>query len=180
MRLRARDHDTSSSLIGRKAEAVQVRFTLRLRDQRSMWMQYGCKVYMDSHMASNGSCFMVTWIVFKNHLLEVGLTQNRETMALPMLKKCWFILFFHVWGLTNYTCGYMIKLHDFEGVLGRHLDIFFLKWSQFLACGWMWSWGMWPCGRALPISTMQLWMLDQIRIVLVNQQLWIINIVILS
>ena len=28
---------------------------------------------------------MVTWIIFKNHLLEVDLTQNRETMALRML-----------------------------------------------------------------------------------------------
>ena len=36
-------------------------------------------------MASNGSCFTVTWITFKNHLLEVGLTQNRETMALRTL-----------------------------------------------------------------------------------------------
>jgi hypothetical protein len=45
-------------------------------------MQYGCKVYIDSYMASNGSCFMVTWIIFKNHLLEIGLTQNEETMAL--------------------------------------------------------------------------------------------------
>jgi hypothetical protein len=68
-----------------KAEPVQVRFTLRLRDHQSMWMHDGCKVYMDSYMASNGSCFMVTWIIFKNHLLEVGLTQNRETMALRML-----------------------------------------------------------------------------------------------
>ena len=40
------------------------------------------KVYMDSYMASNGSCTMVTWIIFKTHLLEVGLTQNLETMAL--------------------------------------------------------------------------------------------------
>jgi hypothetical protein len=36
-------------------------------------MQDGCKVYMDSYMTSNGSCFMVTWTNFKNHLLEVGL-----------------------------------------------------------------------------------------------------------
>jgi hypothetical protein len=43
------------------------------------------KVYMDSYMASNGSCFMVTWTIFKTHLLEVGLTQNRETMALQTL-----------------------------------------------------------------------------------------------
>ena len=44
------------------------------------------KVYMGSYMASNGSCFMVTWVVFKNHLLEVGLTQNhREIMTLRTL-----------------------------------------------------------------------------------------------
>ena len=28
---------------------------------------------------------MVTWTIFKNHLLKVGLTQNREIMALQML-----------------------------------------------------------------------------------------------
>ena len=48
-------------------------------------MQDGCKVYMGSYMASDGSRFTVTWIIFKNHLLEVGLTQNRETMALQTL-----------------------------------------------------------------------------------------------
>ena len=48
-------------------------------------MQDGCKVYMVSYMVSNGPRFMATWIIFKNHLLEVGLTQNRETMALRML-----------------------------------------------------------------------------------------------
>ena len=48
-------------------------------------MQDGCKVYMDSYMASNGSCFVVTWTVFKNYLLEAGLRQNRETMALQKL-----------------------------------------------------------------------------------------------
>jgi hypothetical protein len=82
MRLRACDHYTSSTLIGGKAEPVQVCFTLRLTDQHSVWMQDGCKVYMDSCMASNRSCFMVTWTIFKNHLLEVGLTQNQETMTL--------------------------------------------------------------------------------------------------
>ena len=48
-------------------------------------MQDGCKVHVDSYMASNGSCFMVTWTIIKNHLLEVGLTQNRETMVLRTL-----------------------------------------------------------------------------------------------
>jgi hypothetical protein len=28
---------------------------------------------------------MVTWTIFKNHLLEVGLSQNQETMALRTL-----------------------------------------------------------------------------------------------
>ena len=41
-------------------------------------MQDGCKVYM----GLNGSYFMVIWIIFKNYLLEVGLAQNWETMAL--------------------------------------------------------------------------------------------------
>ena len=82
MRLRARDQHFSSTLIGGKGGASQVRFTLHLKDQRSTWMQDGCKVYMDSYMASNGSCFMVPWTVFKNHLLEVGLIQNQDIMAL--------------------------------------------------------------------------------------------------
>ena len=48
-------------------------------------MQDGCEVYMDSCMASNGSCSMVTWTIFKNHLLKVGLTQNQKTVALRTL-----------------------------------------------------------------------------------------------
>ena len=40
---------------------------------------------MDSYMASNGLCFIVTWDYFQNHLLEVDLTQNTETMALKNL-----------------------------------------------------------------------------------------------
>ena len=51
------------------------------------------KIYVDSYMIANGSCFMITWIIFKNHLLEVGLTQNRETMALRMLTTVDLIYF---------------------------------------------------------------------------------------
>jgi hypothetical protein len=32
-------------------------------------MHRGCNVYMDSYVASNGSCFVVTWIVFKSRPL---------------------------------------------------------------------------------------------------------------
>jgi len=48
-------------------------------------MQDACKVCMDSSMASSGSCFMIAWTISKNHLLEVGLTQTRETMTLRTL-----------------------------------------------------------------------------------------------
>ena len=80
------------SLVG-KAEPVQARFTLRLRDRQSKWMQDGCEVYMDSYMALNRSCFMVTWTIFKHHLLEVGPTQNQETMALWTFTTVGFICF---------------------------------------------------------------------------------------
>ena len=48
-------------------------------------MQDGSKVYIDPYMASNGSCFMVTWTIFKNHHVGVSLTKNQETMALRTL-----------------------------------------------------------------------------------------------
>jgi hypothetical protein len=48
-------------------------------------MHEGCKVYMNSYMSIEWVCFMVTHTIFKNHLWEVGLTQNQEIMALRML-----------------------------------------------------------------------------------------------
>ena len=57
----------------KRPELVQVRFTLRLRDHRSMLMQDKREVYVDSYMASKGSCFMFIWTIFNNHLLEVSL-----------------------------------------------------------------------------------------------------------
>jgi hypothetical protein len=85
MRLRARVHSTSSALIGEKGGAGQSLLRTSLQgptdgvceckmDVKSTW------IYSD--MASNGSCFMVTWIVFKNRHLEVGTIQIQETMAL--------------------------------------------------------------------------------------------------
>ena len=66
--------------LAEKAEPVQVRcFTLRLRDRNGVCeLQDGCKVYMDSYVALNGSYCMVTWNFFNNHLLGVGLTKNQE------------------------------------------------------------------------------------------------------
>ena len=60
-------------------------------------MQDGCKVYMESYMALNGSCLMVTWTILQNHLLEVGLTQfNQESMAFQMLTTVDLFYFYHV------------------------------------------------------------------------------------
>jgi hypothetical protein len=83
-----------------KAEPVQVRFTLRLRDHRSMWIQDGCKVYMDSYVASNGSCLMVTCILFYFKKPPLGdrpgtKLGDRNT---PNAHNHWFILFYHAWG----------------------------------------------------------------------------------
>ena len=58
-----------------KVELVQVCFTVHTTLEGPT--EY-VKAKMDvnsnkgSYMASNGSCFMVTWTIFKNHLLEVG------------------------------------------------------------------------------------------------------------
>ena len=143
-----------------RAEPSQVCFTPHLRDQRSIWMQDGCKVYMESYMALNGSCFMATWTIFKNHFLEVGLTQNRKTMPLWTFTTIDWFYFYHVWGpawieiqwnsiwlrvwshmtTSHYTSGPMTTLHDFGGVLGWPLDTFFwalpTSWSWLLARVW--------------------------------------------
>ena len=76
-RLRAHaQYCTSSTLIGGIGGAGPSSLhTLSLRDQWCMLMQDGCKVYMDHVSWSLG-------LIFKNHLLEVGLTQNHETMTL--------------------------------------------------------------------------------------------------
>ena len=65
-----------------EVQLLQVRyFTLCLRDQWSMWSHDGCKVYMGSYMASNGSCFMVTWDYFQNP--PFGGRPNTQTTGRP-------------------------------------------------------------------------------------------------
>ena len=81
-----------------KVEPVQIHFTLCLSDLQSMWMHDGHKAYMDSYMTSNASCFMLTWIVFNNHLFEVDITENRKIVAL--------------WTLTTIDLFYFIMRED--------------------------------------------------------------------
>ena len=151
-----------------KTELIQVRFTLCLRDQWSMWTHDGCKVYMDSYMTSNRSCFMITWTILKNHLLKVGLNTKPWDHITTNAHNRWFILSYHVWEpawieinwnsiwlrawshmASRYTWGSVTTLHDFGGVLGWPLDTFFwaltIPWSRFLARE---SWVKWPFERA--------------------------------
>ena len=71
-----------------KAEpVVQVHFTLRLRDRRTEYI-CGCKMDVKSTCIPTWHRMgRVSWslgLFSQNHLLEVGLTQHRETMALWM------------------------------------------------------------------------------------------------
>ena len=150
---------TSSTLIGGEGRAGQVCFTLCLRDQRSMWMQDGCKVYMASYMASSGSCFMVTWTISKNHFLEVGAHTNLGDHGTPNAHNRWFVLLYQVrgsaWIAIHWNNIWLraqhIWLHTtledpwphhmmLGGVLGRPLDTFFwaltFSWSRLLARVW--------------------------------------------
>src|ERR1700737_5532256 len=89
-RLRARDYYTSSTLIGGKGEACPSSVHTMLKgpteyvnarwDVKSTWIPTWR--LLDHVSCSLGSCFMLTWTIFKNRLLEVGPTQKMETMAL--------------------------------------------------------------------------------------------------
>jgi len=136
MRLRARDHYTSSTLIGRKGGAdPSFLHTTFSRHQESKWMQDGCKPTW--HRMDH-----VPWLLelfSKTTSWREGLTQNRETVALQILTTICFILFYHgvracawieihwnsIWltarsHMTSHdTWGSVTTPHDFGGVLGR-------------------------------------------------------------
>ena len=121
-----------------KAEPVQVQAShLHSKDHRSMWMQDGCKVYMDSYTASNGSCVMVTWTIFKNRLLEVGLTQNRTLNA----HNCWFILFYHAWGPRVYRNSLEMAFGWGPGHIWLHTTLEG-PWPQYMMLEVSWD-GLW-------------------------------------
>jgi hypothetical protein len=79
----------SSSLLHTMLEGGTNRVCACKMDVKSTWLPTWHRI---------GSCFMVTWTIFKNHFLEVGLTQNRETMAL--------------WTLTTIVLIYFIMCED--------------------------------------------------------------------
>ena len=143
-----------------KAEPVQVRFTLRLRHQRSMWMQDDrCKVDMDSYMASNRSCFIVHLHYLKKPPLGGRPNIKPRDHGTPNAHNRWFILFQHAWEPTwieihwnsiwlraqsrmtsHSTWGSWLYYMSLGGVSGRPLDTFYwaltIAWSRLLAHVW--------------------------------------------
>ena len=89
--------------------------------------------------------FMVIWTIFKNHLLEVGLTLNRETMALQMLTSIHLFYFIMCedlleWKFIEIVFGWgpgHILHTTFEG-LWPHYMILEVSWDGF----WTLSFGL--------------------------------------
>jgi hypothetical protein len=72
-------------------EPVPIRFTLRLMDQRNMWMQDG-KVYMDSYMAWTRSC-MCHFDFFQKPPLGGRPKTKLGDHGTPNAHNRWLILF---------------------------------------------------------------------------------------
>ena len=105
-------------------------------------MQDGCEVYMDSYMASNESCFILTLIIFKNQLLEVNLTQHRETMALRTM--------------TTTSLFYYVMCEDPTWIKSRWNNIWLKAWSHMLHTTLE---GPWPHYMILEVSWDNFWSL---------------------
>jgi hypothetical protein len=117
------------------------------------------KFFIDSNMASNVSDFKVTQTIFQKPSLGGRPNTKPGDHGTLNSHNRWFILFYHGWGPTrieihwnsiwltawsrmtsHYTWGSVTTLHDFGGVLGRPLDIFFwaltISSSRLLAHVW--------------------------------------------
>ena len=63
-------------------------------------MQDGCKVYMDSYMALNGSCVHGHLDYFQKSPLEGRPNTKLGDHGTPNARNRWFIRFYHVRGPT--------------------------------------------------------------------------------
>ena len=90
-------------------------------------MQDGCNVYMDSYMALNGSCFVVTWIIscfmFQKPPFGGRPNTNRGDHGTMSAHNPCFILFYHnmrtrmnrnpsKWHLVEGSVTYDVPLHS--------------------------------------------------------------------
>ena len=151
MRLRARDHCISSTLIGGWGGAgpnllhTMLGGPTEYVNARWMWSLHG---------------FLrgIEWIMLHGHLdyfqkplLAGWLDTKSGDHGVPNAHNCWFILFYHVWGpawieihwnsiwlrawshmASHYTWGSVTTVHDFGGVLGRPLDTFIWGSHNFM------------------------------------------------
>ena len=137
-----------------KVEPVQVRFTLHLRDQWSMWMQDGCIVYMGFFLHG------IKWImfhphltIFNDHLLEIGLTLNMRPChsTHSQLLLCYIFIMCEdsgwiemhwnsIWlraqshRTAHYTWGSVTTLHDFGMAFGHFFWALTISWSRLGSC----------------------------------------------
>ena len=108
---------------------------------------------MDSYMVSNGSCTMVIWTNFKNHLLEVVVPQNREPTALQTLTPVGLFYFIrcedpqltcdwgpsHIWVHTTLESPwphYMSSEVSWTKPLDTFVWALTISWSRLLARVW--------------------------------------------
>ena len=100
-------------------------------------------------MASNGSCFTVTWTNFKHKTGRPWHSECSQLLILSILSCVIHMIRIHWYNFwlrtqsqmtSHYTWGSVITLHVFGGVLGQPLDTFFwaltISWSQLLARVW--------------------------------------------
>ena len=86
---------------------------------------------------------MVTWIIFKNHLLEIGLTQNHEIMVLWTLTAVDLFYFHHGRGPA------WIKIH---------WNSIWLRARSHMTSRY--TWGPWPHYMMLEVCWNGLWTLS--------------------
>jgi hypothetical protein len=113
------------------------------------------KVYMDSCMALNGSCFMVTWTTLKNHPLDVGLTQNQETMALRTLTTVGLFFFIMYEDLKSKIHCNSIWLRA-QSYMTKHYTTLQCPWPHYMIAQVSWDWPLDTSFWALTIPWSQL------------------------
>ena len=117
-----------------KVELVQVRFTLHLRDQRSIWMQ-------DRYKTLHGVLQGIVWIMFHSQLeyfqkppLGSRLNTKPGDHDTPNADNRWFNLLYHVWG--HIWLHTPLEVHDpttwFWRCLGTAFGHFLLGAHNFM------------------------------------------------
>ena len=157
MKLRARDHSISSTLIGGKGGVGPSYLHTTLEGPREI-------VHARWMWSLHGFLYGIKWIMFHDHLDYFQKPPNKPHTKpgdhdTPNSHNRWFILFWYVWGpawieihwnriwlrarshmAPHYTWASVTTLHDFGSVLGRPLDAFFwaltISWSRLLARVW--------------------------------------------